>query len=150
MLSAVLFHAIRPEFLRLPGSAGVRVYVDPAEALETESGLRSGALEREEALGIVERVVERHAEVELEEAGEHRATAQRFFERLNETFSGRCVTDAEAGIGERPVLLVGEVKLLGGLESRYTPRLRQVLGEVETLDDETFDEEFGPRGAALS
>jgi len=373
MLSADLFHAIRPEFLRLLGSAGARVYVDAAEVLEAESSLRSGALEREEALALVERVIERHAEVELEETagfsprerarvvmerllaagwleaddrvdyrrfisvepsaaillealrkiarpeaiifsdklvaicnllrntdavraepwqtveqcaedvrhgvqelkavaksverhtrrqlaaqslkenlevvfdqyaeqvghgayselvrsrlptrlpeahdaverlatdaellgrmaeevlrreggeygtamarvqnrlhelaqaldrvvpsadevdrrtaeftrkslarfrylqevtGEHRATVQRFFEKLNETFAGRRVIDAEAEISELPALLVGEVKLLAGLESLYTPRLRHALGEVEPLDDEASDEEF--------
>jgi hypothetical protein len=373
MLSTDLFHAIRPEFLRLLGSAGTRVYVDAAEALEAESGLRSGALEREEALAIVERVVEWHAEVELEDTagfsprerarvvmerllaagwleaddrvdyrrfismepnasmlldalrkiarpdaivfsdklvaicnllrntdavrmepwqtveqcvedvrhgvqelkavaksverhtrrqlaaqslkenlevvfdqyaehvghgayselvrsrlptrlpeahdavqrlamdaellermagevlhreggehstamarvqnrlqelaqaldrvvpsadevdrqtaeftrkslarfrylqevtGEHRATVQRFFEKLNETFAGRRVIDAESEISELPALLIGEVRLLGGLESLYTPRLRHTLGEVEPLDDEASAEEF--------
>jgi hypothetical protein len=67
---------------------------------------------------------------------------QRFFEKLNEVFAGRRVIDAEAQIGELPALLIGEVRLLAGLESLYTPRLRHALGEIEPLEDEASDEEF--------
>lgn len=67
MLSSDLFREISPDFLRLLGSPGARIYLDAAEALESESSLRSGALAREEALALVERVVERHAEVEVED-----------------------------------------------------------------------------------
>ncbi len=67
MLSTDLFREITPDFLRLLGAPGARVYLDAAEALEEESALRSGALAREEALALIERMVERHAEVEVEE-----------------------------------------------------------------------------------
>ncbi len=67
MLALDLFREIRPEFLRLIGSPSARVYLDAADALETESALRSGALEREEALAIVERIVCHHVEIEVEE-----------------------------------------------------------------------------------
>ena len=68
MLSSDLFREISPDFLRLLGSPGARIYLDAAEALEGESALRSGALAREEALALIERVVEGHAEVEVEDA----------------------------------------------------------------------------------
>ena len=69
MLSTDLLSEIRPEFLRLLGSPGARVYLDAADAVEQESALRSAPMSREEALALVERVVERHGEVEIEDAG---------------------------------------------------------------------------------
>ena len=69
MLSTDLFSEVRPEFLRLLGSQGARVYLDAADAVEQESALRSAPMSREEALALVERVVERHGEVEIEDAG---------------------------------------------------------------------------------
>jgi hypothetical protein len=66
MVAAELFREIGPEFLRLLGSPGVRVYIDAADELERESALRAGALSREEAIAIVERVVEQHADIELD------------------------------------------------------------------------------------
>ncbi|MEI7819999.1 MAG: Wadjet anti-phage system protein JetA family protein [Verrucomicrobiota bacterium] len=71
-----------------------------------------------------------------EVTGEHRATVQAFFEKLNAHFGGRRVVDAEAEITGLPALLVTDIKLPAGLESLYTPRLRHALGEVEALDDE--------------
>lgn len=68
MLSLELFREVRPEFLRLLGSPAARVYVNVADALDVESTLRSGALPREEAVAIAERVLEQHAEVDIEEA----------------------------------------------------------------------------------
>jgi hypothetical protein len=77
-----------------------------------------------------------------EVTGEHRAAVQRFFEKLNECFPGRRVVDAESAAGELPALLLCDAKLLAGLESLYTPRLRHSLGEVEPLDDELSDDEL--------
>lgn len=68
MLSADLFREIRPEFLRLLGAKDAAVYLDAADEMESELALRAGALSREEALALVERVVERHGDVEIEEA----------------------------------------------------------------------------------
>src|SRR5438552_7676141 len=84
MLSVELFREVRPEFLRLLGSPASRVYVDVADALEVESTLRSGALPREEAIAIAERVVEQHAKVDIEEAIglEIRERARLVMERL--------------------------------------------------------------------
>ena len=67
MLSRDLFYQVRPAFLRLLGTPGSRVYLDATDALESESALRTGGLARDEAFALVERVVEQHAEVELEE-----------------------------------------------------------------------------------
>jgi hypothetical protein len=75
-----------------------------------------------------------------EVTGEHRATVQAFFEKLNAHFAGRRVVDAEAQITDLPALLVTDIKLPAGLESLYTPRLRHALGEVEPLDDEAGDD----------
>jgi hypothetical protein len=68
MLSRELFAEIKPEFLRLLGAREARIYIDSVDALEIETVLRSGSLPREEAIAIVERVVEHHAEVDFEEA----------------------------------------------------------------------------------
>lgn len=68
MLSHELSGEIPVEFLRLLGRPGAPVYLDAADALEGESSLRTGELRREDALALVERVVEQHAGVELEDA----------------------------------------------------------------------------------
>jgi hypothetical protein len=75
-----------------------------------------------------------------EVTGEHRATVQAFFEKLNSHFSGRHIADAESEIAQLPALLLTDIKLPAGLESLYTPHLRHALGEVEPVDDEVDDE----------
>ena len=50
MLSTDLFHEVRPEFLRLLGAQGARVYLDAADAVERESALRPAPVPREAAL----------------------------------------------------------------------------------------------------
>lgn len=75
-----------------------------------------------------------------EVTGENRASVQQFFEKLNELFAGRRISEVEAQISELPALLLSDVKLFGGLESLYTPRLRHALGEVEALDDDADDD----------
>ena len=75
-----------------------------------------------------------------EVTGEHRATVQAFFEKLNAHFAGRRVVDAEAEIAELPAMLIADIKIPAGLESLYAPRLRHALGEVEPLDDEVGDD----------
>lgn len=83
-LSTDLFREVRPEFLRLLGSPAACVYLDAADALESESSLRSGALGRDEALALIEKVVERHADVDLESAADTplRERARAVMERL--------------------------------------------------------------------
>jgi hypothetical protein len=75
-----------------------------------------------------------------EVTGEHRATVQAFFEKLNAHFGGRRVADAEAEIKELPPLLLTDIKIPAGLESLYSPRLRRALGEIEPLDDDVGDD----------
>ena len=75
-----------------------------------------------------------------EVTGEHRATVQAFFEKLNAHFAGRRVVDAEAEIAELPALLLTEIQLPAGLESLRFPGLRHALGEIEPLDDEPNDD----------
>jgi hypothetical protein len=84
MLSTDLFSEVRPEFLRLLGSQGARVYLDAADSLEQESALRPAPIPRDEALELVERVVERHGWVEIEDAGGQpvRERARLVLERL--------------------------------------------------------------------
>lgn len=65
MLALDLFREIRPEFLRLAGASGARVYLDAADALESEAAFRFGTLERKYALAIIERVVGHHADDDL-------------------------------------------------------------------------------------
>jgi hypothetical protein len=67
MLSEDLFREVRPAFLRILGAPGARVYLDAVDALASESALRTGALGRDEAVALVERVVEHYADVDLEE-----------------------------------------------------------------------------------
>lgn len=74
-----------------------------------------------------------------EVTGEHRATVQAFFEKLNEHFAGRRVLDAEAEIADLPAMLLTGIQLPAGLESFHTPRLRHALGEVDPIDEEADD-----------
>jgi hypothetical protein len=71
-----------------------------------------------------------------ETTSENRSQVQDFFETLNRHFAGRRLAELdEAGI-EFPVLRLHDARLLAGLESLYTPRLRRTVGEIEPLDDE--------------
>ncbi|MCP5525108.1 MAG: hypothetical protein H7A46_26585 [Verrucomicrobiales bacterium] len=67
-LSVQLFREVRPEFFRILSGPLARLYVDVLDALEQEAGRRSGGLDREEALGIAEQVVERGEHRPAEEA----------------------------------------------------------------------------------
>lgn len=75
-----------------------------------------------------------------EVTGEHRATVQAFFEKLNARFAGRRVVDAEAELEDLPALPLTDIKLPAGLESLYAPRLRHALGEVEPLDEDVGED----------
>jgi hypothetical protein len=70
-----------------------------------------------------------------ETASENRARVQTFFETLNQHFSGWRVADIDALGLEVPALVVHDVRIPGGLESLYTPRLRRIAGEIEPLED---------------
>lgn len=65
-LSSHLFREVRPEFFRLLSGALVPLYVDAADALEAEDAQRSEGLEREEALALIEQVLERHPGLKAE------------------------------------------------------------------------------------
>lgn len=67
MLSHDLFREVRSAFLRLLGAPGAPVYLDAADAIEGELSLRTGALARDEALVLIERVLAQHVDVEVEE-----------------------------------------------------------------------------------
>ncbi|MGB8167314.1 MAG: Wadjet anti-phage system protein JetA family protein [Chthoniobacteraceae bacterium] len=76
-----------------------------------------------------------------ETTSESRAHVQEFFETLNRHFAGRRIAELEnAGI-EFPELRVHDTRLLAGVESLYSPRLRRVAGEIEPLDDEASEDQ---------
>jgi hypothetical protein len=71
-----------------------------------------------------------------ETTSENRARVQEFFETLNKHFAGRRVAEIDALELDFPQMALLDVRLMGGLESLYTPRLRRAAGEIEPLDDE--------------
>lgn len=71
-----------------------------------------------------------------ETTSENRARVQTFFETLNHHLSGWRVADIDALGLEIPALALHDTRILGGLESLYTPRLRRAAGEIEPLEDE--------------
>lgn len=70
-----------------------------------------------------------------ETTSENRARVQTFFETLNRHFSGWRVADINALGLDFPALALLDARILGGLESLYTPRLRRAAGEIEPLED---------------
>lgn len=70
-----------------------------------------------------------------ETTSENRATVQDFFEALNRGFSGRRFVDLEQLSENAPALRLHDVRIPGGLESLYTPRLRRAAGEMDPLDE---------------
>lgn len=70
-----------------------------------------------------------------ETTSENRARVQTFFEALNHHFAGWRVSDIDELPVECPGLRIYDIRLLGGLESLYTPRLRRAGGEIEPLTE---------------
>ena len=70
-----------------------------------------------------------------ETTSENRARVQDFFETLNRLFAGQRVSDLDDLNLEFPALRLHDARLIGGMESLYTPRLRQAAGEIEPLED---------------
>src|SRR5690349_21033212 len=62
-LATQLFREVRPDFFRTLTGPLARLYVDVLDALEKEASQRSQGFDREEALALVEEVVERYAEI---------------------------------------------------------------------------------------
>ena len=76
-----------------------------------------------------------------ETTSENRSSVQEFFETLNRHFAGRRIAELDdAGI-EFPDLRIHDTRLLAGVESLYTPRLRRVAGEIEPLGDEANEDQ---------
>jgi hypothetical protein len=70
-----------------------------------------------------------------ETTSENRSQAQTFFEILNRHFAGKKLSDLnQANIGF-PALWLHDARIIGGMESLYTPRLRREAGEIEPLAD---------------
>ena len=71
-----------------------------------------------------------------ETTSESRARVQTFFETLNRHFSGWRLANVDMLDLEFPALALHDARILGGLESLYTPRLRRATGEIEPLEDD--------------
>ncbi|MEO7298786.1 MAG: Wadjet anti-phage system protein JetA family protein [Verrucomicrobiota bacterium] len=70
-----------------------------------------------------------------ETTSENRGRIQLFFETLNQHFAGQRLTALDELNIEFPILLLHDAKLIGGMESLYTPHLRRVGGEIEPMED---------------
>ena len=66
-LAAQLFREVRPDFFGVLARPSARLYVDSLDALEYEAVQRNQGLDREEALALVERVVEQHGDLSAAE-----------------------------------------------------------------------------------
>ena len=83
-----------------------------------------------------------------ETTSENRARVQDFFEALNRQFAGeRLAALEEAGV-EFPGLRLHDLRLLAGMESLFTPRLRKAAAEIEPLEEALLDEEGHDRAIA--
>ncbi|MFN7140543.1 MAG: Wadjet anti-phage system protein JetA family protein, partial [Limisphaerales bacterium] len=71
-----------------------------------------------------------------ETTSENRARVQTFFETLNRHFGGKRVAELDELEIEFPALLLHETRIIGGVESLYTPHLRKAAGEIEPMEDE--------------
>jgi hypothetical protein len=70
-----------------------------------------------------------------ETTSENRSRVQDFFETLNRHFAGKRMGELD-GLGiEFPTLSLHDARIIGGMESLYTPRLRRTAGEIEPLAD---------------
>lgn len=70
-----------------------------------------------------------------ETTSENRARVQEFFESLNRHFAGFRMGEIDAMGIDFPALRLYDCKIIGGLESLYTPRLRRAAGEIEPVED---------------
>ena len=121
MLSFDLYREIRPEFLRLLGTSATPLYLDAADALERESALRAEPITRDEALALVERAIERHAHIELDDAAglSIRERARTVVERL--CAAGWLKADDRADYRRFIVVESSAVDLLEGLRKIARP-----------------------------
>lgn len=71
-----------------------------------------------------------------ETTSENRARVQEFFEALNTHFAGRRIRELDDLGIQFPALLLHDARVIGGMESLYTPRLRRAAGEIEPLDED--------------
>lgn len=71
-----------------------------------------------------------------ETTSENRARVQSFFEALNRNLAGWRVADIDDLNLSFPTLALHDTRILGGMESLYTPRLRRAAGEIEPLEDD--------------
>jgi hypothetical protein len=72
-----------------------------------------------------------------ETTSQNRARVQEFFESLNRLFVGRRLSSIDDESIEFPQLRIHDTRLLAGVESLYTPRLRRTASEIEPVDHES-------------
>jgi len=77
----------------------------------------------------------------LQEIGSaRREQVQAVFEIVNRRHAGARISEVTTET-ELPAVFLSDARLVGGLESLYTPRKRAALGEVEPIDLEATDDE---------
>ncbi len=86
-LSAALYREVRTDFFRILCGPLAHLYVDVVDALEREAAHRNYALDRDEALALIERTIESHSEISCDEdafsqAGTARDKARAVLETL--------------------------------------------------------------------
>jgi hypothetical protein len=74
-----------------------------------------------------------------ETTSQNRARVQEFIESLNRLFVGQRLSSIDDESIEFPQLRIHDTRLLAGLDSLYTPRLRRAASEIEPIDDESSD-----------
>lgn len=74
MLAQFFFQEVRPNFLRVLSVPAARLYLDVLDAIESETAQRFGGIERDAAISLVERIVEEHGDVPLEETEDSAGT----------------------------------------------------------------------------
>ncbi len=70
-----------------------------------------------------------------ETTSENRSCVQEFFETLNRHFAGQRIGEIDSLGIEFPALSLHDTRIIGGMESLYTPRLRSIAGEIEPMED---------------
>jgi hypothetical protein len=121
--------ALAPE----PAMARVRLRLNELEELMYQVEPLADAIDRRTA--EFARRSQARSHYLQETTSENRGCVQEFFEALNRHFVGRRLSEID-GLGIRfPALMLHDTRLIGGMESLYTPRLRHSVGEIEPLED---------------
>ena len=144
-LDAQLLERMRTDFLSRPGQAS-HPLDDHAAATQVANGIEDLANALARVIPLADEI-DRHtsdfARKSLarfrylqEVAGERREAVQTFFETLGTAFAGKTYRDMEALEASLPAPRLPDPRVLSGIDSLFTPRLRSEAGEIEPLDEE--------------